>query len=99
MDLPMVRRGTHVGKAGSNKGKIWPLLTMTPVGCQMPSVTVTERKSCMKIALTEKEAELLKFIRGVDEGKVCIEIVAGNPESIILKREINLAPQCDMEQS
>lgn len=53
----------------------------------------------MKIALTEKEAELLKFIRGVDEGKVCIEIVAGNPESIILKREINLAPQCDMEQS
>ena len=49
----------------------------------------------MKITLTEKEIDLIKYIRGVDEGKVCIEIVDGNPESIILKREINLAPQCE----
>ena len=49
----------------------------------------------MKTALTEKESKLIKLIRGVDEGKVCIQIVAGNPESVILKREINLVPQCE----
>lgn len=71
---------------------------MAPVGCQMPSVTVTERKSCMKIALTEKEAQLLEIIRGVEDGSVCISIAEGKPESVVVKREINLEHQSEISE-
>lgn len=90
----MVRRGTHAGKAGSNKGKVWALLTEISSSLPDAKVNVMERKFCMRVALSEKEAKLLEIIRGVEDGSVCISIVEGKPENVVVKREIDLEHHC-----
>lgn len=48
----------------------------------------------MRVALSEKEAKLLEIIRGVEDGSVCISIVEGKPENVVVKWEIDLEHHC-----